>query len=84
MQASPRQHLYKPSSEEVLGLRNLIIVSNQTEGETGEKAKSTRGSNRAVLALIIIVSLISLTALLLTLLMLSGRIGPANEGQCTN
>lgn len=76
--------MYKPTSEEALELRNLIIDSNQTEEETDEKAKSTRGLNRALLALIIIVSFISLTDLLLTLLMLSGKIGPANEGKCTN
>ena len=48
------------------------------------KEKSALGSNRALLSLVIIVCLISLTALLLTLLMLFGKISPANEGQCTN
>ena len=48
------------------------------------KEKPALGSNRALLSLIIIVCFISLTALLLTLLMLFGKISPANEGQCIN
>ena len=48
------------------------------------KEKPAPGSNRALLSLVIIVCLISLTALLLTLLMLFGKISPANEGQCKN
>ena len=47
------------------------------------KEKPAPGSNRTLLSLVIIVCLISLTALLLTLLMLFGKISPANEGQCT-
>ena len=38
---------------------------------------------RALFILVIIVCLISLLALLLTILMLAGKIGSSNEGQCT-
>ena len=47
-----------------------------------EEAKPTQGSNRALVILVITVCLISLLALLLTILMLVGKIGFSNEGQC--
>jgi hypothetical protein len=84
----------KPTS---LKCFQLKVLTNQTEeyGHSNhdhchqyevlnfDKVKPARGSNRARLALVIIVCLISVVALLLTLLMLVGKIGSSNEGQCT-
>ena len=86
---------YKPTSLE--SSFQMKELTNQTEGSGHSnhdrcnryevlnpgKAKLAQGSNRALFLLVIAVCLISLLALLLTILMLVGKIGSSNEGQCT-